>query len=161
MKDSKKQHDAFLMGYLGGKTAKDAYEATYDSHGLCIKKNAFRLKRQQSKRLAELQAQVADAIATGVPKPDRPTLFDEDNAKAEKAIMDAVDVQKRLTDIIRMAVKEDVVLKNGDIVVKRPSITDVIRAADLLGKYQGAYVSKQEIDVRGAVPIMIRDDVEE
>lgn len=65
-------------------------------------------------------------------------------AKAVNApkVMTRIERQEKLTEIA-----------NGD------STTDAIRAIDLLNKMDGEYVTRQEIDLTGALPVVIHDDI--
>ena len=60
---------------------------------------------------------------------------------AEK-IMQAEEIQTTLTDIAR----------NG-------SIKDRLKAIDILCKMGGLYISKQELEITNAIPIVIRDNI--
>ena len=60
---------------------------------------------------------------------------------AEK-IMQAEEIQTTLTEIARTG-----------------SIKDRLRAIDILCKMGGLYISKQELEITNAIPIVIKDDV--
>lgn len=158
--------DKFLLGTLAGKTGKASYAAAgYGSTGENIKKNAVHAALGAQERKAELERHVL-AVAAGEEEPGvgiggQMSLFEEDNKIMEQAVMEAVEAQKRLSAIARMQWTEEVVLGNGEIVKKRPSFKDVINAIERLGKCQGWFVDKQEIDVRGAMPVVIHDDLTE
>ena len=82
------------------------------------------------------------------------------------SIADIVEMQQTLTSIIRKRMTEEVIVVEsvGDYMTearkmdKEPSIKDIINAINTLGKIQGAFSSKLEIDA-DLSPIVIKDDV--
>lgn len=60
-------------------------------------------------------------------------------------IMDVEEMQQRLTAFARMETTD--------------SEGIAIKAMDLLGKMQGVYLQRQEIDINGSIPVVIRDDI--
>ena len=84
------------------------------------------------------------------------------------SIADIVEMQQTLTSIIRKKMTEEVIVVEsvGDFMsearkmYKEPSIKDIINAITTLGKIQGAFSSKLEIDA-DLSPIVIKDDVNE
>lgn len=84
------------------------------------------------------------------------------------SIADIVEMQQTLTAIIRKQMTEEVIVVEsvGDFMTearkmdKEPSIKDIINAINTLGKIQGAFSSKLEIDA-DLSPIVIKDDVNE
>jgi phage terminase small subunit len=82
------------------------------------------------------------------------------------SIADIVEMQQRLTTIIRQELEEEVVVveSTGDFssearkINKKPAIKDVINAINTLGKMQGAFIEKVEIDA-DISPVVIKDDV--
>lgn len=80
------------------------------------------------------------------------------------AIADIREMQEALTLIIRQQFEEEVVVveSTGDFcsqarkLNKKPSVSDVIKAVNTLGKMQGAFIEK--LDVNGAIPIVISGD---
>jgi phage terminase small subunit len=82
------------------------------------------------------------------------------------SIADIVEMQQTLTSIIRKKMTEEVIVVEsvGDYMTearkmdKEPSIKDIINAINTLGKIQGAFSSKLEIDA-DISPIVIKDDV--
>ena len=70
------------------------------------------------------------------------------------SIADIVEMQQTLTAIIRKQMTEEVIVVEsvGDFITqarkmdKEPSIKDIINAITILGKIQGAFSSKLEID---------------
>lgn len=62
-----------------------------------------------------------------------------------RKIMDVEEMQQRLTAFARMETTD--------------SEGIAIKAMDLLGKMQGVYLQRQEIDINGSIPVVIRDDI--
>ena len=83
---------------------------------------------------------------------------------ASDKIANIKEIQERLTRILRMEETEDqvVVEGNGDgcsdarIVKKRPALKDVIKAGETLGKMQGAFDSKIQVEM--TVPVFGGED---
>ena len=84
------------------------------------------------------------------------------------SIADITEMQQTLTAIIRKKMTEEVIVVEsvGDFMTeakkmeKEPSINDIIKAINTLGKIQGAFSTKLEIDA-DISPIVIKDDVNE
>lgn len=77
------------------------------------------------------------------------------------AIADIQEMQEVLTRIIRQDITEDVVVMNSingtfDKTKKHPAIKDVISAIEKLGKMQGAFSDKVELEI--AVPVFSGED---
>ena len=78
-----------------------------------------------------------------------------------EAIADIREMQKALTDIIRQSMNEEIVVVEGcgdgvseaKKMNKKPSIDNVIKAINTLGKMQGAFVDK--VNIEGAIPVVI------
>lgn len=83
-------------------------------------------------------------------------------ASEENAIADIQEMQKKLTEIIRQKLEEEVIVVDpvsGAIKVRKTaSIKDIISAVNTLGKMQGAFVDK--LDVKNAVSVVIVDDLD-
>jgi phage terminase small subunit len=83
------------------------------------------------------------------------------------AIADIQEMQSILTQIIREELSEEVLMTEGDgeglshIVSKRKkaALKDRLKAIELLGKMQGAFLDRVQID--GNVPITFVDDLDE
>ena len=78
--------------------------------------------------------------------------------KAE-TIADVRELQEGLTKIFRGQATTAIVTKDGDIIEVPVSAKDRLKAAELLCKTHGAFISKQELSISESVPIVIRDDV--
>ncbi len=78
-------------------------------------------------------------------------------------IADIKEMQQVLTAIIRQEATEEVIVLNSikgtfDKTNKKPSLKEVINAIEKLGKMQGAFTDKVELEI---TPVVIRDDVDE
>ena len=82
-------------------------------------------------------------------------------------IADIKEMQQRLTSIIRQETEEEVIVVEGygdgyseaKIMKKKPACKDVISAIEKLGKMQGAFTEKVELD--GCIGVTIIDDLGE
>ena len=86
-------------------------------------------------RLAELQAEVTSA-----------------------EICAAHEIQARLSSIARREVVETVCLPNGEQTQRQTTVRDSLKALELLAKISGL-TTKQELEINGALPIVVRDDI--
>ena len=76
----------------------------------------------------------------------------EIQAKIEsEKIMGPEEMQERLTAIARQTARSP-----DD---KPPDYKDALQAMNLLGKMQGSFMQRQEIDVHGVVPVVLHDDI--
>ena len=73
-----------------------------------------------------------------------------DKIESEK-IMGPEEMQERLTAIARQTARSP-----DD---KPPDYKDALQAMNLLGKMQGSFMQRQEIDVHGVVPVVLHDDI--
>ena len=75
-------------------------------------------------------------------------------AAEDAQIADIQEMQKKLTEIIRQELTEEVIVVEGvgegcseaRIMNKEPAIKDVINAITTLGKMQGAFIDKVEVE---------------
>ena len=72
-----------------------------------------------------------------------------------KAIMTIAEAQERLSSYARREPQQD-----GEDVTF-PSIQESIKATELLIRAQGGFVERRQVEMQGAVPIVIKDDVNE
>lgn len=79
----------------------------------------------------------------------------------------AQEIQEYLTAVMRGEVEEDVVVNVGtgkgytqaDKVRAQVTAKDRNKAAELLAKVRGMFVTKSEVEVNGGLPIVIKDDM--
>lgn len=76
-------------------------------------------------------------------------------------IMDIAEAQERLSAIARRTEQEIVYLADGTAIPKPAAIRDAIKAMELLGRMQGAFVDRQQVEVSGTVPVVIKDNIRE
>ena len=74
-------------------------------------------------------------------------------------IMDIEEMQQLLTTMARGEATDEYITGDGVTLERKVSWKDRAKAIELLGKMQGAFISRQEVEVTGAVPVIIRDDV--
>jgi phage terminase small subunit len=83
----------------------------------------------------------------------------------DESIADIKEMQQVLTSIIRQEMTEEVIVLNSikgtfDKTSKKPALKEVISAIEKLGKMQGAFKEKMELEV--AIPVFAgEDDLEE
>ena len=81
-----------------------------------------------------------------------------DELMTEK-ICDAQEIQERLSAIARREIRDTIVLPNGELTTKPVSVRDCLKAIEILCKVKGMYLTKQEVDMKGLVPVVIHDDI--
>lgn len=141
------KQEKFCLAYAKSGNARQSYlEAGYKCKPETADASACQLLKNQKvkTRLAELYEKAAN-----------------------EQIADVREMQEVLTSIIRKQLDEEVIVVEGEgdghssarRIRKEPSLKDIINAIDKLGKMQGAFTEK--INVTGAVPVVIVDDVSE
>lgn len=76
-----------------------------------------------------------------------------------KRIMDIKEIQERLSDIGRQETTEEYITMEGIRMEKHVAAKDALKAMELLGKMQGAFLERSQVELSGAVPIVIKDDI--
>ena len=74
---------------------------------------------------------------------------------ASEKIMDAKEIQERLTLIGRGQVPEEIIMPTGERAQKQAAIRDMLKAIELLAKIQGLFVNRSELDVKTKAPVII------
>lgn len=77
------------------------------------------------------------------------------------------EVLEYLASVLRGETTDDVVVNVGkgkgytqpEKVKTRVTTKDRLKAAELLGKVKGIFITKAELDLQGALPVVIKDDV--
>lgn len=139
MKKLSPKQEKFCQEFLCCGNASEAYKRAYGvTNDNTSRPNASKLLDNPAvqARLDELRAEVADA-----------------------AICTAKEIQERLTQIARRELYDEIFLPNGEQTRRRTSIRDSTRALELLAKIGGMFVTKAEVDLNGALPVVITDDV--
>lgn len=132
------KQEKFCVEYLKSGNATSAYKAAFGIvNDNTARANSSRLLKNPAiqKRLSDLQAEINDG-----------------------AICDAKEIQERLSAIARREVTETVTLPNGEQVQKQTSIRDATRALELLAKISGMFITRQEVELNGVLPVVIADD---
>ena len=133
------KQEKFCIEYLQSGNAAAAYKAAFGiANDNAARASSSRLLKNPAiqARLSELQAQVAN-----------------------EKILSAQEIQERLSAVARREVYETVTLPNGQQVQKPTSIRDATRALELLAKINGMFITRQEVDLQGVLPVMIVDDI--
>lgn len=150
--------EVFVDKVIAGMSQRDAYKTTFD----CKNMTDSSIDSTASAMLHDTKK---------YPKISARYLELNEKAKAqddEKAIADSEEMQRKLTEIIRQITEEEVIVveNTGDFrsearsIKKTAAIKDIISAINTLGKMQGLFTDK--VDVNAEVsPIVIKDDVVE
>lgn len=131
--------EKFCVEYVGSGNGKASYMKAFEvTNSGTARVNASKLLKNPEiqARLSELQSKVASA-----------------------KICAATEIQERLSSIARRELFETITLPNGAQVQKQTSIRDSVRALELLAKVNGLFVNKSEIELNGAMPVVIKDDI--
>ena len=128
------KQEIFCLEYSKSGNATEAYRTAYGATNDSIAAtNASRLIRN-----AKIQDRLKEL---------------SDELSSEK-IMDARELQERLTAIARGEVTEEIFL-NGERTQRQATIRDKLKAIELLCRVQGLFLSKTDINVSGLVPVVI------
>ena len=78
---------------------------------------------------------------------------------AGESIADVKELQEGLTQIFRGQATTPLITKDGEVVQVPVSAKDRLKAAELLCKTHGAFLTRQELNIQESVPVIIRDDI--
>ena len=76
-----------------------------------------------------------------------------------KKIMDITEIQERLSEIGRQESTEEYITMDGMRMSKHVAAKEALKAMELLGKMQGAFLDRSQVELSGAIPVVIRDDI--
>lgn len=76
-----------------------------------------------------------------------------------ESIADVKELQAGLTKIFRGEMTTPLMTKDGEIINVPVSVKDKLKAAEILCKTHGAFISKQELSISESVPVIIHDDI--
>lgn len=76
-----------------------------------------------------------------------------------KKIMDIKEIQERLSEIGRQEATEEYITMDGMRMSKHVSAKEALKAMELLGKMQGAFLDRSQVELSGTIPVVIRDDI--
>lgn len=132
------KQERFCVEFAKSGNATAAYVAAYGGNSESARSKASHLLQNVAiqERLAEIQSEVAS-----------------------KAICDCEEIQRRLSEIARRETVEEIFLPNGDLVQKKTSVKDSLKALETLAKIRGMFISKSEVDLCGNIPVVIVDDI--
>lgn len=134
------QQEKFIAEFVSnGGNGTAAYLSVYNNSGeATARANASRLLRKP-----EIQARLKEL---------------QDKATSPK-ILSSEELKARLSAIARREVTETVVTPSGKIIEKPASVRDSVAALQTLARISGLYINKTEVDLQGALPVIIKDDV--
>lgn len=127
------QQELFAQNIAKGMNNVDAYV----NAGYKAKSNkAIRVGSTRLRQSAKIQARLRE-------------LAEESRAPN---ILDRQRIQAKLTEFaLRIPQSDDVV----------PTVNEAIKAMEMLGRLQGLFIDKQQLEVKGALPVVISNDVTE
>lgn len=150
---SNKQEE-FVQKVASGMSQRDAYKSVYKN-------------KMTDKQVDEEASAMINGTGKYAKNPKVHQRYLELTEKAretaeENAIADIQEMQKKLTEIIRQQLEEEVIVVDpgtGAFKMKKTaSVKDIISAVNTLGKMQGAFVEK--VDLKNAVSVTIVDDLD-
>ncbi|MBQ3452482.1 MAG: terminase small subunit [Selenomonadaceae bacterium] len=132
------RQERFIEEYLQSGNATKAYQSVFGCKAESARASAATLLRNVNvrARLAELQSAVMN-----------------------EKILTAQEIQTLLSSIGRREVTETIYLPSGEQVQRPVSVRDSIMALQTLAKIQGLFVAKAEVELSGAMPVVIVDDI--
>ena len=132
------RQEKFIEEYLQSGNATAAYRSVFGCKADSARAASANLLKNANvrARLAELQAAV-------------------NNEK----ILTAQEIQTLLSSIGRRELTETIYLPSGKQVQRPVSVKDSIMALQTLAKIQGLFVAKAEVELSGAMPVVIVDDI--
>lgn len=126
------KQERFCLEYVSSSNATDAYRKAYgvtdETTAATCSSKLLRTAKVKD-RLKELASEMAS-----------------------RKIAQSIELQEKLTAIIRDKVTEEVILQNGDRVQRRVAVRDILKAIEILLKVQGAFVTQIKFDT---TPIVI------
>lgn len=128
----------FCIEYVCCGIAREAYQRAFGGTDATARVNSTKLMKNPAiqDRIREIQSELASAkIAT------------------------AQEVQERLTQILRRELSDTVYLPNGTSIERPAQIRDVLKAAEMLAKVQGLFISKAELEITNLPTVAIIDDI--
>lgn len=130
----KPRQEAFCLEYVSSSNATDAYRKAYgvtdETTAATCSSKLLRTAKVKD-RLKELASEMAS-----------------------RKIAQSIELQERLTSIIRGEVTEEVILQNSERVQRRVAVRDILKAIEILARIQGLFFERQEVKFTNA-PIVI------
>ena len=78
---------------------------------------------------------------------------------ANEKICDSVELKEFLSRVVRRELNEEIYLPNGERIQRQNSVRDALKAAELLAKVSGMFVTRAELEISGTVPVVVKDDI--
>ena len=69
------------------------------------------------------------------------------------------ELQQFATSVVRGEIKSVALDRDGNLIELPAQLKDRLKALELLSRLQGLFVSKQELEITNAIPIIIHDDI--
>lgn len=149
------KQEAFCMAYVRTNNATKSYlEAGYkakNANTAAASSSALLRQPNIALRLSEIRKTIHDKQAE--------TLAEKTAEIKAKNIMDIAEMQERLSAVARQEATEEYISSSGETMERKVSMKDALKAMELLGKMQGAFLDRQQVEMSGAVPVVIKDDV--
>lgn len=76
-----------------------------------------------------------------------------------QSIASVEELQRGLTAIFRGQTTTPLMTKDGEIIQVPVSVKDKLKAAELLCKTHGAFLTRQELNISESIPIVIKDNI--
>ena len=151
------KQEAFCMAYAISNNATKSYlEAGYKA------KNANVAAVSSSKLLRKPNIKLRlDEIRETLRQKEVEEVAERKAEIETRNIMSIAEMQERLSEIARQEATELVYTSNGSIQERTVLTKDALKAMELLGKMQGAFLDRQQVEMSGAMPVVIKDDVRE
>ena len=134
------KQEAFCMAYSASGNATEAY-----------KKAGYKVKDDNSAAAGAVQLLRNIKIKRRLSE-----IAKEINSKK---IMDITEIQERLSEIGRQESTEEYITMDGVRMSKHVAAKEALKAMELLGKMQGAFLDRSQVELSGAIPIVIKDDI--
>lgn len=76
-----------------------------------------------------------------------------------QSIASVEELQQGLTKIFRGEMTTPLMTKDGEVIQVPVSVKDKLKAAEILAKTHGAFLTRQELNISESVPVIIRDNI--
>lgn len=76
-----------------------------------------------------------------------------------QSIANAEELQRGLTAIFRGQTTTPLMTKDGEVIQVPVSAKDRLKAAEILCKTHGAFLTRQELNISESIPIVIKDNI--
>lgn len=139
MKVLSPKHERFCIEYAKSGNATKAYQSAFESNS------------KESAQAAASRLLVDEKIQS--------RLRELSEELKKESIASIEELQQGLTKIFRGQATTPLLTKDGEVVEVPVSSKDRLKAAELLCKTFGAFITKQELAITESVPVIIRDNI--